>query len=110
MTRAHGKIPANEVGWPVDPPGAGGATGPQGPAGAQGIQGIQGSAGATGPQGNAGADGATGATGPAGPAPSHLYSADTVIAAGTSVVHSRYIEVAAGKTLELGADADLEIT
>ncbi len=39
----------------------------------------------------------------------HVVTADTVIPAGTTLVIPRYVEIAAGVTLELEADADLEI-
>lgn len=40
----------------------------------------------------------------------HQVSADAAIAAGLGVMVIRYVEVGAGVTLELGADADLEVS
>lgn len=40
----------------------------------------------------------------------HVIGVDTTITAGYSAVVSRYVEVSAGFTLEIGADGDLEIT
>lgn len=40
---------------------------------------------------------------------SHLVSANFSVPAGCSAYVSRYVEIAAGITLEVGADADLEI-
>lgn len=39
----------------------------------------------------------------------HVIAIDTTIVAGTSVVISRYVEIAAGATLFVGDDSDLEI-
>lgn len=39
----------------------------------------------------------------------HLVSVNTVVAPGTTVYIPRYLEIAAGVTLEIGADADVEV-
>lgn len=43
------------------------------------------------------------------PAIQHVFSTNATIPAGYSLYVSRYVEIAAGVTLEIGADADLEI-
>jgi len=60
--------------------------------------------------GSPGAAGAPGAPGPAGPLIAHVVSTDTTIDAGLSRIVARYAEIAAGVTLEIAADADMEIT
>jgi hypothetical protein len=40
----------------------------------------------------------------------HVLTADTTITAGTALTVNRYVEIAAGVTLRIEADADLEIS
>lgn len=40
----------------------------------------------------------------------HVITSNFTITAGTGVVVPRYVEIAAGITLEIGADGDLDIT
>ncbi len=58
------------------------------------------------------ADGTWVAVGGSGPLAmsQHLISADTTVTAGYTASVVRYLEIAAGVTVELEADADLEIT
>lgn len=44
------------------------------------------------------------------PTTAHVVSADLTIPAGASLTVTRYVEVAAGVTLEIGAGGDLEIS
>lgn len=47
---------------------------------------------------------------PVGPFAQHVIAQNMVIPAGTALVVPRYVEIAAGVTLEIAANADLEIT
>jgi hypothetical protein len=118
--------------------GVTGSQGPIGPAvfleaepgddgmpGQPGTNGINGTTGSIGPAGPAiflvGEDGQDGDMGPVGPTGTSTGSvvgdlalnkhipANFVVTAGTSAYVSRYIEIAAGVTIEVGADGDLEI-
>ena len=110
-------------------PGEMGFPGLQGPQGIQGIQGPTGSQGPTGLQGPIGFSGmdgdppeepviAFGPPGPQGPAGSsagamamtqHVLGSNFVITASWVAVTTRYTEISAGVTLEIGSDGDLEI-
>lgn len=111
--------------------GATGAAGQSGPQGDRGDDGADGDMGPPGPVGPTGATGSPGSTGPAGPAiflaaedgeegsigPPATYQSGAlphVTAAGVpaaySMTYTRYVEIPAGQTFEIGSDGDLGIT